>query len=169
MRQCVPELLDVGQLEGRCPEQAADARPSCSWKHFLHPLASPSNHPRATLKDKGARPSSCCRILHTLPVLNLSSNTYSFSFIPRLSAGLRPISFLCQLRDILEASGNVMRGRDRPAREGAPGHGQGGMTEAFLPVQLYSPIDSPIDWQEEWCPGGFQALGTSDPRTGQTC
>lgn len=163
MRQCVPELLEVGQLEGRSPEQAADARLSRSWKLFLHPLASPSSHPLATLKDKGARLSSCCRILNTLPVL--SSNTYSFSFIPPLSVGLRPISFLCQLRDILEASGNVMRGRDRPAREGTPGQGQGGMMETFLPVQLCSPIDS----QEKWCTGGFRALATSDPRTGQTC
>lgn len=82
--------------------------------------------------------------MHILPVLNLQSNTYFFSFLSLLLPGLKPIWFLCQPRDILEASGKAVRGRDRPAREGAPGQGLGGMIEALLPMQQCSLIN----WQE---------------------
>lgn len=82
--------------------------------------------------------------MHILPVLNLQSNTYFFSFLSLLLPGLKPIWFLCQPRDILEASGKAVRGRDRPAREGAPGQGLGGMIEALLPMQQ-CPL---INWQE---------------------
>lgn len=53
MRQCVPELLDVGQLEAKSPEQAADARLILFLEALPTPLGKSIRSPMCHIKIQG--------------------------------------------------------------------------------------------------------------------